>query len=117
MNAVQAAAEAPPGPRPPVLRAGLQAADIVRLFEQRHARDGSAVELRRLAPNTFVGQPGFVFEFEWVRRTDDLRLRGTGWGAVVRGELHALVYTAPRLVFHERGIGAVRAMARSARLR
>lgn len=114
---VGSAAEAPPGARTPVFRAGLQAADIVRLFEQLHARDGSVVELRRLAPDTFVGQSGFVFEFEWIRRADDLRLRGTGWGAVVQGELHAITYTAPRLVFHDRGIGAVRAMARSARLR
>ncbi len=111
------AVDAPPGLRPPVFRAGMAPADIVRLFEQLHARDGSAVELRRLAPDTFVGRPGFVFEFDWVRRADDLRLRGTGWGAVVDGELHALTYTAPRLVLHERGIVAVRAMARSARLR
>ena len=111
------AADMPPGPRPQVFRAGMQAADIVRLFEQLHARDGSAVELRRLAPHTFVGRPGFMFELEWIRRTDDLRLRVSGWGAVTDGELHAITYSAPRLVFHERGIGAVRAMARSARLR
>jgi hypothetical protein len=85
----------------------------MRLFEQLHAHDRSAAELRRLAPDTFV----VVFEFDWIRRTDELRPRGTGWGAVVQGELQAIAYTAPRLVFHERGIGAVRAMARSARLR
>jgi hypothetical protein len=49
-------------------------------------------------------------------RHDNVQLSGVGCGAVGRGELSALLYHAPRLVFFPRHQGRVEPIARSARV-
>ena len=71
----------------------------------------------RWEPAAFAGQPGFRFEFSSIRKTDEVRLRGIGWGAVRNGEMFAVTYTAPRLAFFERHRASAEAVVASVRLR
>lgn len=107
----------PKGAQPLVFKRSMQAADVVALFESLIVRDGSSFTLERNEPAEFIAQPGFRFEFSSVRKGDDVRLKGLGWGAVRNGELFLITYTAPRLAFFPRGAGDAEALARSARVK
>lgn len=107
----------PKGQAPLAFKSTMQTAEIVGLFERLYSRGGSSFTLERLAPHSFVGTPGFRFEFSSIRNADDVRLRGVGWGAVRNGELFAITYTAPRLAFYPAGLPSATAIAESARLR
>lgn len=106
----------PKGQRPLAFRASMQAAEVVELFEGLYSRGGSSFKLEKLSPDTFVGTPGFRFEFTALRKADDVRLRGVGWGAVRNGELFAITFTAPRLAFFPQHAPSAEAVARSARV-
>jgi hypothetical protein len=107
----------PKAPKPPTFRQGMQAADVVSMFEGLYARDGSTFKLDKVAPHPFLGGEGFRFEFSSIRKHDEVRLSGVGWGAVRNGELYAITYTAPRLSFFSRHVASVEAIAKSARIR
>jgi hypothetical protein len=107
----------PKGAQPLVFKRSMQAADVVALFESLVVRDGSSFTLERNEPAEFIGQPGFRFEFSSVRKSDDVMLKGLGWGAVRNGELFLITYTAPRLAFFPRGAADAEALARSARVK
>lgn len=106
----------PKGEKPLAFKAGMVAEQVVALFEGLHSRGGSSFTLERIAPETFAGQPGFRFEFSSIRKADDVRLRGVGWGTVRNAELYVITYTAPRLAFFQRHLGGAQAIVRSARL-
>jgi hypothetical protein len=91
--------------------------EIVSLWEGALTRDGSRFKLLKLEPVPCAGHPGFRFEYELVRKVDNVQMRGLGYGTVDQGELFALVYTAPRLAFFARHRERVELMARSATLR
>lgn len=91
--------------------------EIVSLWEGALTRDGSRFKLLKLEPVQFAGEPGFRFEYELVRKLGNVQMRGLGYGAVSKGELFALLYTAPRLTFFARHRERVEQMARSAVLK
>lgn len=107
----------PKGLTPLAFRAAMQPADIVSLYQGLWTRDGSAFTLEKIEPAEFAGGPGFRFEYQLVRKLDDVRLRGIAWGAVRNGELFLINYAAPRLGFFPRGIGAVEALVKTARVK
>jgi hypothetical protein len=107
----------PKGQRALAFRASMQPAEVVELFEGLYSRGGSSFKLEKLTPDSFVGTNGFRFEFTALRKADDVRLRGVGWGAVRNGELFAITFTAPRLAFFSQHAPSAEAIARSARLR
>ena len=93
----------------------MTAAEIVSLFERLYTRGGSTFTLDNVSQESFVGVPGYRFEFSSIRKSDDVRLRGVGWFAQRDGELFAITYTAPRLAFFPAGIGSAESIAHSAR--
>ena len=105
----------PKGTKPLAFRASMTPTEVVGLFEALYSRGGSTFQLDRLAPQPFLGADGFRFEFSGIRKEDEVRLRGIGWGAVRNGELWVVTYTAPRLAFFDRHLGAAEAVVRSAR--
>lgn len=105
------------GQRPLAFKATMQAGEVVALFGELYSRGGSSFTLERVSPHPFIGQPGFRFEFTSIRKSDEVRLRGVGWGAVRNGELFVITYTAPRLVFFARNQVSAEAIAKSARVR
>jgi hypothetical protein len=98
-------------------RSSMQPHEVVAMFEGMLTRDGSKFELRKIEPMPFAGEKGFRFEYSLVRRADNVRLSGVGYGAVSKGELYAILYIAPRLTFFDRQKDRVEKMARSARIR
>ena len=76
---------------------------------------------RRYSPPSqlvdFAGQKGFRFEYALTRKVDNVQLLGLGYGTVSKGELFAIVYTAPRLTFFARHRDRVEQIAKSARLK
>ena len=98
-------------------RSGMQADEIVALFEGMLTRDGSSFRLAKLEPVAFAGGRGFRFEYSLTRKIDNVQLSGVGFGVVDKGELFALVYAAPRLSFFARHQGRVEQIARSARMK
>ena len=98
-------------------RANMQPDQIVAMFEGMLTRDGSKFDLAKLEPMTFGGQKGFRFEYSLIRRADNVRLSGVGFGAVSKGELFAILYLAPRLTFFDRQKARVELMAKSARIK
>lgn len=103
-------------PRYPTFTAGLRPHRLVNLFEQLYANDG-VVQVTRMEPAVFAGQPGVRFEFTLARRADDLVLQGVGWAAEHRGELYAATFAAPKLAFYPRLLPMAEAVVRSARIK
>lgn len=94
-------------------RKNMQTEEIVAMFEGVLSRDNSTFKLVKLEPYPFGGKKGFRFEYERVRKVDNVQLRGVGFGAVDNGELFALVYHAPRLTFFPRYQPQVEAIAKT----
>ncbi len=107
----------PEGQKPLAFKANMQTAEIVALFEAMYSRGGSTFKLDKVGPHSFVGAQGFRFDFSSIRKADDVRLTGVGWGAVRNGELFVVTYTAPRLAFFPQHIKSAENIARSARVR
>lgn len=96
-----------------VFRSGMPAEEVVSMFEGVLTRDGSTFKLLKLEPYPFGGRKGYRFEYERIRKLDNVQQRGVAFGAVDQGELFALVYQAPRLTFFPRHKDRVEAIARS----
>jgi len=116
----QPIAERPKGAkeqRPLTFHASMKAHEIVALFEGLYTQDGSTFTLDRIEPITFIGESGFKYSYTLIRRSDDVRLSGVGYGAVAGGELTVINYSAPRLGFFPRYQARIEKMALGARLR
>jgi len=103
--------------RPLTFHASMKAHEIVALFEGLYTQDGSTFTLDGVEPAAFLGEQGFKYSYTLVRRADDVRLAGVGFGAVHNGELTVINYSAPRLGFFPRYREQIEKMALSARLR
>lgn len=98
-------------------RSGMQTDEIASLFEGMLTRDGSRYKLEKLEPASFSGQQGIRFEYSLTRKVDNAQLSGIGYAVVSRGELFAMIYMAPRLVFYPRHIARVEGIGRSIRIK
>lgn len=98
-------------------RSNMQPEEIVAAFEGMLTHDGSRFKLVKLEPATFGGVKGFRYEFQLLRKVNNLTLNGVGYGASSKGELFSVVYLAPRLAFYDRHIGTVEKIAQSARIK
>lgn len=102
---------------PLAFKASMQPAEVATLFQALWTRDGSSFKLEKIAPAAFAGGNGFRFEYELVRKVDEVRLRGVAWGVVRNKELFLINYMAPRLSFFDRHLKRVEALAASAKVR
>jgi hypothetical protein len=100
----------------PRFRAAMHPNEIVEFYEAYATADGSSFTLKKLEPASFAGADGFRFEFQAVRKSDELALAGVGYGALRGGKLYMMVYTAPRIHFFPTYLPRVEAIARSARI-
>lgn len=94
-------------------RKTMQTEEIVSMLEGVLSRDGSTFKLAKLEPYAFGGRKGFRFEYERIRKFDNVQMRGVGFGAVDRDELFALIYQAPRLTFFPRHQARIEDIARA----
>jgi hypothetical protein len=98
-------------------RSNMQPDEIVTMFEGMLTRDGSRFKLVKLEPVSFGGSKGFRFYYSLTRKIDNAQLSGVGYGTVSKGELFAIVYTAPQLAFYPRHVARVEELCRSARVK
>jgi hypothetical protein len=103
--------------RPLNFKSAMQGHEIVALFEAVHTRDGSAYKLERLDAVTFLGQRGWRAQFTLVRKIDDVKLTGSLWATVRDGQLYAMTFAAPSLVFYPRLAPKVEQFAAAARIK
>ncbi|OHC63407.1 MAG: hypothetical protein A3H93_06320 [Rhodocyclales bacterium RIFCSPLOWO2_02_FULL_63_24] len=94
-------------------RKTMQTEEIVSMLEGVLSRDGSTFKLLKLEPFAFGGKKGFRFEYERIRKIDNVQMRGVGFGAVDKEELFALVYQAPRLTFFPRHQSRIETIAKA----
>ena len=87
------------------------------MFESILTADDSVFKLLRVGPFAFAGRKGIRFEYERVRKGDGVIQLGVGFGTIDAGELYAMTYQAPRLVFYPRHQARVEAMARTIQLK
>jgi hypothetical protein len=90
---------------------------LVQMFEIFYSADGSLVTMGRVEPARFAGGNGLRFEFEWVRKEDDVQLKGVGWLVVQKGKLYAATFAAPRLYFYDRIYPRAAAVVQTAAVR
>lgn len=105
----------PGGPKSAVatFRKDLSIEKLVSMFEATLSRDGSTVKLTKVQPIDFGGEKGVRFEYERIRKFDNVQQLGFGYAAISNDELFALVYQAPRLTFFPRHRERVEQIARS----
>lgn len=102
--------------RLPRFQAGMQPQEIVDLMQAMASADGSVFQQDKLAPITFAGYPGFRFEFTCIRKSDEVTLKGVGFGAVRNHQLFLVVYFAPRIYYFDKHLPQVEALVQSARI-
>jgi hypothetical protein len=102
----------------PPFRSNMTAPEITAMLESAFRVRGGAVEFRTvgLAPRTFLGYPGFQFDFEHLD-SDELWRKGRAVGAVINGRLYLILFDAARSHYYPNAINDFEAMANSARLR
>ena len=105
------------GKKLPAFRSTMTPGEIVELYEQMATQDGSAFALKRVAPGRFGDQPGFRFEHTITRKSDNVLLKGVGQGAVVKGKLYLVAFTAPSIYYYDRHLPQIEPLMASARIR
>lgn len=96
-----------------MFRKSMQTEEIVSMLEGVLSRDGSRFKLLKLEPYVFGARKGFRFEYERIRKIDNVQMLGVGFGAIDKDELFALVYQAPRLTFFPRHQARIEAIAKA----
>ena len=102
----------------PRYRANMTAPEIAAMLESLFRVRGGTVDFRTLglAPRSFLGAPGFQYDFEHLDG-DELWRRGRAVGATVDGRLYLILYDAARAHYYGAGLADYEAITASARLK
>jgi hypothetical protein len=117
--------KAPPGNVPqggknarvPTFVAGMEADQLVNLFEIMYSADGSSVTINKVESTVFAGEKGIRFEFAVLRKSDDVQMLGIGWVSVKKDELFAATFLAPKLSFFARLQSKAESVVKSAQIK
>jgi hypothetical protein len=101
----------------PKYRDTMTAPEIAAMIESLFRVRGGTVDFRTLglAPRSFLGAPGFQYDFEHLDG-DELWRRGRAVGATVNGRLYLILYDAARAHYYDAALSDFEAITRSARL-
>ena len=101
----------------PKYRANMTAPEVAAMLESLFRVRGGTVEFRTLglAPRSFLGQPGYQYDFEHLDG-DEVWRRGRAVGATVNGRLYLILYDAARAHYYDAALGDFEAITNSARL-
>lgn len=102
----------------PVFRANMTPPELVGMIESFYrVRAGSSeFATTGLQPVTFLGSPGFRFDYEHLGG-NEVKRRGRAYGAVLGGRFYLMLLDATRLHYFERALPDFERMAQGARLR
>lgn len=101
----------------PKYRANMTAPEIAAMLESLFRVRGGTIDFRTLglAPRSFLGAPGFQYDFEHLDG-DEVWRRGRAVGATVNGRLYLILYDAARAHYYDAALPDFEAITRSARL-
>jgi hypothetical protein len=101
----------------PKFRSNMTAPEVAAMLESLFRVRGGTVDFRTLglAPRTFLGQPGYQFDFEHLD-SDEVWRRGRAVGATVDGRLYLILYEAVRSHYYAAALPDFEAITTSARV-
>lgn len=101
----------------PKYRANMTAPEVASMLESLFRVRGGTVDFKTLglAPRSFLGQPGYQFDFEHLD-SDEVWRRGRAVGATVDGRLYLVLYDATRAHYYDAALPDFEAITNSARL-
>jgi hypothetical protein len=101
----------------PKFRSNMTAPEVAAMLESLFRVRGGTVDFRTLglAPRTFLGQPGYQFDFEHLD-SDEVWRRGRAVGASVNGRLYLILYDAVRSHYYAAALPDFEAITTSARV-
>ena len=101
----------------PIFRSDMTAPEIASMLETLFRARLGAADFRtlNLEPRTFLGVPGFQFDYEHLD-SDELWRKGRTVGAIVGDRLYLVVFDAARSHYYNAELADVEAMINSARL-
>jgi hypothetical protein len=101
----------------PRFRADMSPPELASMIETFYRiRAGSVnFEMTGLQPRTFLGQPGFQFDYTHLGG-DEVERQGRAVGAVVGGRLYLALFDAVRMHYYPAAIGEFERIVDSARL-
>ena len=102
----------------PRYRANMTAPEVAAMLESLFRVRGGTVDFRTLGlvPRSFLGAPGFQYDFEHLDG-DEVWRRGRAVGATVNGRLYLILYDAARAHYYGAGLADFEAITASARLK
>ena len=102
----------------PVFRSNMTAPEVSAMLESLFRVRGGTVDFKTLAlaPRTFLGQPGYQFDYEHLD-SDEVWRRGRAVGATVDGRLYLILFDAVRSHYYNDGLRDFEAIAASARIK
>lgn len=101
----------------PNFRADMDPTEIVGIIETLYRVRGNSVrfEATALQPRTFLGHPGFQFDYQRLGG-DEVERRGRGAAAVIGNRLYMILFDAARMHYYPAAIDEVDRIIASARL-
>jgi hypothetical protein len=102
----------------PKFRANMTAPEVASMIETLYRVEGGSIDWRTLAltPRTFLGAPGFQYDFEHLDG-DELWRRGRAVGAVIDGKLYLIMLDAARSHYYQATLPDYEAIVTSAQRR
>ncbi len=101
----------------PRYRSDMTAPEIAAMLESLFRVRGGTVDFKTLglAPRSFLGAPGFQYDFEHLDG-DEVWRRGRAVGATVDGRLYLILYDAARAHYYDAALPDFEAITASARV-
>ena len=102
----------------PKFRSNMTAPEVASMIETLYRVEGGAVDWKPLglAPRTFLGSPGFQYDYEHLDG-DELWRKGRTVGAVIDGKLWLIMFDAARSHYYPAALPDFEAMVASAKRR
>ena len=101
----------------PVFKASMTPQDMVAMIESfyRIKSGASIFETTAVAPVSFLGKPGFQFDYDYVGE-DEVKRRGRSVGAIVDGKFYLMMLDATRLHYFDAALPDFERMVAGARV-
>ncbi len=102
----------------PNFRADMSPPEIAAMIESFYRiRAGSSVfNMTSVAPRTFLGHPGFQFDYEHLGG-NEVERRGRAVGAIIDGRFYLALFDAAKMHYFDSGLPEFERIVESARLR
>lgn len=102
----------------PNFRADMSPPEIAAMIESFYRIRGGAntFTMTNLSPRTFLGQPGFQFDYDYLSG-DEVQRRGRAVGAIINGRFYLALFDAARMHYYGAGLPEFERIVESARLR